>query len=52
MADELPKLRDRHARVVAVFAQAGIETFDLDEDIEACVDVLADEALRARFACC
>ena len=34
---------------VAVFAQAGIETFDTDEDIEACVEVLADEALRARF---
>jgi type I restriction enzyme, R subunit len=47
--DELPKLRDRHARVVAVFAQAGIETFDTDEDVEACVQVLADEALRARF---
>lgn len=49
ITDEVPKLRDRHARVVAVFAQAGIETFDLDEDIEACVDVLSDEALRARF---
>jgi type I restriction enzyme R subunit len=47
--DELPKLRDRHARVIAVFAQAGIDTFDTDEDIEACVQVLADEALRARF---
>lgn len=47
--DELPKLRDRHARVVAVFAQAGIDTFDTDEDVEACVQVLADEALRARF---
>ncbi|HZM55523.1 MAG TPA: HsdR family type I site-specific deoxyribonuclease [Acidimicrobiales bacterium] len=47
--DELPKLRDRHARVVAVFAQAGIETFDTDEDVEACVQVLAGEALRARF---
>jgi type I restriction enzyme R subunit len=47
--DELPKLRDRHARVVAVFAQGGIETFDTDEDVEACVQVLADEALRARF---
>ena len=47
--DEAPRLRDRHVRVVAVFAQAGIETFDLDEDIEASVDVLADEALRARF---
>jgi type I restriction enzyme, R subunit len=47
--DELPKLRDRHARAVAVFAQAGIDTFDTDEDVEACVQVLADEALRARF---
>ncbi|MES9518595.1 type I restriction endonuclease subunit R [Rhodococcus qingshengii] len=46
---ELPKLRDRHARVVAVFAQAGIDTFDTPEDVEACVQVLADEALRARF---
>ncbi|MGW3980144.1 type I restriction endonuclease subunit R [Streptomyces mirabilis] len=49
IADEVPKLRDRHARVVALFAQAGIETFDLDEDIEACVDLLSDDALRARF---
>jgi type I restriction enzyme R subunit len=47
--DELPNLRDRHARVVALFAPAGIETFDLNEDIEACVDLLADEALRAKF---
>lgn len=49
IADEVPKLRDRLARVVALFAQAGIESFDLDEDIEACVDVLSDDALRARF---
>jgi type I restriction enzyme R subunit len=49
ITDELPKLRDRHARAVNVFAQAGIDTFDTAEDIEACVDVLADEALRARF---
>jgi type I restriction enzyme R subunit len=47
--DEVPKLRDRHARVIALFAQAGIETFDLDVDIEACVDLLSDDALRARF---
>ncbi|MFI8565178.1 type I restriction endonuclease subunit R [Rhodococcus sp. NPDC078407] len=47
--DELPKLGDRHARVIAVFAQAGIDTFDTAEDVEACVQVLADEALRARF---
>ncbi len=49
ITDEVPKLRDRHARVVALFAQAGIETFDLGEDIEACVDLLSDDALRARF---
>ncbi|ORC20132.1 type I restriction endonuclease subunit R [Rhodococcus qingshengii] len=47
--DELPKLRDRHARVIAIFDQAGIETFDTAQDVEACVQVLADEALRARF---
>jgi type I restriction enzyme R subunit len=50
ITDELPKLRDRHTRAVAVFAQAGIDTFDTAEDVEACVDVLADEALRARFS--
>jgi type I restriction enzyme R subunit len=49
ITDEVPKLRDRHARTVAVFAQAGIDTFDIDEDVEACVDILADEPLRARF---
>ena len=49
ITDEVPKLRDRHVRVVALFAQAGIETFDLDEDIEACVYLLSDDALRARF---
>ncbi len=47
--EELPKLRDRHARVIAIFAQAGIDNFDTDEDVEACVQFLADEALRARF---
>jgi type I restriction enzyme, R subunit len=48
--DELPKLKDRYSRVMAVFAQAGIDTFESEEDIEACVEVLADEALRARFS--
>lgn len=49
IADELPKLRDRHARAIAVFAPAGIDTFETAEDVEACIDVLADESLRARF---
>ncbi|WP_323958885.1 HsdR family type I site-specific deoxyribonuclease [Arthrobacter sp. JZ12] len=48
--DELPKLRDRHARTVAVFATAGIETFGRAEDIEACVVELADQSLRAKFS--
>ncbi|WBM80192.1 DUF3387 domain-containing protein [Cryobacterium breve] len=47
--DELPKLADRHARVVAIFSLAGIDTFDADQDIEACVQVLEDEPLRVRF---
>ena len=47
--EELPKLQDRHARVIAIFAQAGIDTFDTPQDVEECVQVLADEALRARF---
>jgi type I restriction enzyme R subunit len=47
--DEIPKLRDRHARVAAIFAQAGIDRFDSDEDVEACVQALAEEQLRARF---
>ncbi len=50
IADELPKLRDRHGRVVAIFAEAGIERFDSDEDIEACLEVLADQGLRTRFS--
>jgi type I restriction enzyme R subunit len=49
IADELPKLRDRHARVVAVFAQAGVESFDGEANVEACIQVLSDEVLRARF---
>lgn len=48
--DELPKLRDRRDRAVSIFTHAGIDRFDSPEDIEACVDVLADEPLRARFS--
>jgi type I restriction enzyme R subunit len=32
-----------------VFAQAGITTFASDADVEACVEALEDQALRARF---
>ena len=47
LKDQVPALRDRHLRVVDLFRQRGIETLD---DIEACVDVLGSEKLRAEFA--
>ncbi len=43
--DELPKLQDRHQRVVALFAEGGCEL----EDTEACVELLRDARRRARF---
>ena len=46
LKDEVPILRDRHARVVSVFRSRGIETLD---DTEACVALLADDKLRAEF---
>jgi type I restriction enzyme R subunit len=47
LKDEIPKLRDRHQRVVDLFRSHGME--DLG-DTEACVDLLGDERLRAEFA--
>ena len=46
LKDEVPVLRDRHLRVVDLFRQQGIESLD---DIEACVEVLGSEKLRAEF---
>lgn len=43
--DELPKLRDRHQRVIALFTQNGCTIDDLDT----CVDLLRDERLRVEF---
>jgi len=42
---ELPKLRDKHQRVIALFTQNGC-TID---DVEGCVDLLRDERLRVEF---
>jgi type I restriction enzyme, R subunit len=44
--DELPKLRDRHQRVLGIFHSRGIEDID---DVTACVDLLRDERIRAEF---
>ncbi len=46
LKDEIPKLRDRHRRVLDVFHSAGIESL---RDTEACIDLLADEKVRADF---
>jgi type I restriction enzyme, R subunit len=44
--DEVPKLRDRHRRAIEVLRVRGVEDID---DIEACVQVLGDEKVRAEF---
>jgi type I restriction enzyme, R subunit len=46
LKDEIPKLRDRHHRVVSLFTDRGID--DL-HDTEECVYLLRDEKLRAEF---
>jgi len=46
LKDELPKLRDRHQRVIDLFTSRGVE--DLD-DSEPAVQLLADERVRAEF---
>ncbi len=46
LEDEIPKLRDRHRRAVDVFTSRGVEDID---DVEACVELLRDEKLRAEF---
>lgn len=47
LKDEIPVLRDRHLRVVDLFRSRGIDSL---ADVEACVEALADERLRAEFA--
>ena len=47
LKDEVPVLRARHLRVVDLFRSRGIDSLT---DIEACVEALADERLRAEFS--
>jgi type I restriction enzyme R subunit len=44
--DELPKLKDRHQRVISVFQDKGIKSI---EEVDACVDLLRDTRIRADF---
>lgn len=46
LRDEVPRLRDRHERVLAVFHSRGIERI---EDVTACVELLGDVKVRAEF---
>jgi len=46
LQDELPKLADRHARVLAIFQERSIKDI---EDVDACVNLLRDEEIRADF---
>ncbi|HEY5179331.1 MAG TPA: type I restriction endonuclease subunit R [Dermatophilaceae bacterium] len=47
--DELPKLTDRRQRVRNLFLERGLDRFDTENDLEACVTALEDERLRAAF---
>ncbi len=46
LADEIPKLRDRHTRVMGLFEARNVDAVG---DAEAAVDALGDERLRAEF---
>jgi type I restriction enzyme R subunit len=46
LTDEIPKLRDRHARVIGLFQARNVDAIG---DEEAAVEALADERLRAEF---
>ena len=47
--DEIERLGSRHQRVRQQFLQRGVEPARSEEAIEACVEFLADEKLRAQF---
>jgi len=47
LADEIPKLRDRHARVRGLFESREVDPMD---DREAAIELLEDERLRAEFS--
>ncbi|MDR7300992.1 type I restriction endonuclease subunit R [Haloactinomyces albus] len=49
LADEVPEMATRAERLRQVFARHGIHQVTTDEDVEACVQLLADERLRAEF---
>lgn len=49
VADQVPLLAERRHAVRSLFSERGIDRFDTQADQDACVEVLADEKLRAAF---
>lgn len=47
LQDEIPKLRDRYERVIGLFTERDVDPI---ADVEAAVELLAEERLRADFA--
>jgi type I restriction enzyme R subunit len=49
VADEVPRLADRAQLVREIFQRRGIDQCVTNDDVEACVQLLFDEQLRAQF---
>ncbi len=49
LTDEIERLDSRHQRVRQLFVQRSVEPGPSEQALEACVGLLADEALRAQF---
>jgi len=49
LEDEIPKLEERYRKVVQIFKENDIKQFSTNEDIDLCIDLLEDVAIRAKF---
>jgi len=47
--DEIPKLEERHRKVVQIFTENSIHSFSSNADIDMCIDLLEDVSIRAKF---
>ncbi|MBS8122503.1 type I restriction endonuclease subunit R [Candidatus Vampirococcus lugosii] len=47
--EEIPRLDEKYRKVVQIFEENGIKSFDTNEDIDLCIDLLEDVSLRAKF---
>lgn len=49
LSDEIPKLEERHRKVIQIFSDNWIKSFNTNEDIDLCIDLLEDLSMRAKF---